>query len=381
MRNIFWTALLLTLTSIGVGCDRDAGLPPEPPTPVTVHDVTDDDAAGSQKYTANIQPEVLVHIDAQVSGNITKLAMRPGADGVSRPLQGGDKVDGGTFLAQVDESSYKASLERAQDQLDGVVARFTDAKEEFGRTQELFDAGVDSQAQLDRMRAAYESSRSEVAKARHGVDSAQVDYDRCTIASPSAGTVIEREVEVGDLVNPGDEVFQVADLSRMKVVFGVSALTAQRVSIGDVITMLVDSLDGLEIAGTVTRVAPAADATSRLYDIEATVPNTDGKLRIGMIASLRLPPERLAGPEADKPFVPLDAIIRPPGASKGVGLYVVEKASGAGSDAGVARLRDVKTGEVFGSQVRVLSGLSTGDRVIVRGATIVQDGDAVRVIQ
>jgi multidrug efflux pump subunit AcrA (membrane-fusion protein) len=95
-------------------------------------------------------------------------------------------------------------------------------------------------------------------------------------------------------------------------------------------------------------------------------------MKVGMLATLRV---GSGGPAATL-FVPLAAIIRPAGDSAGYAVYVIRDSTGAP----VARLRHVSLGEASGNLIAVRKGLAPGDRVIVRGATIVADGQPVRVM-
>ena len=78
--------------------------------------------------------------------------------------------------------------------------------------------------------------------------------------------------------------------------------------------------------------------------------------------------------------MPLDAIVRPPNDSQAFAVYVPEAAADAKDSTMTARLRRVSVGEVRGNEVEITKGLAVGDRVIVRGSTIVHDGSSIRVI-
>jgi multidrug efflux pump subunit AcrA (membrane-fusion protein) len=122
----------------------------------------------------------------------------------------------------------------------------------------------------------------------------------------------------------------------------------------------------------VTRISPSADPNSRVFEVEAALPNTDGRLKVGMLASLRL--DDRAGSTGI--FVPLAAVVRPLGDTTGYAVYVIRDSSGTSS----ASLRRISLGGVSGNQIAVTGGLNAGERVIVRGSTLVADGQAVMVM-
>jgi multidrug efflux system membrane fusion protein len=129
-----------------------------------------------------------------------------------------------------------------------------------------------------------------------------------------------------------------------------------------------------ELSGKITRIAPSADLRSRVFEVEATIANPEGKLRAGMVASLKVPEAALAG--AAQLSLPLTAVVRSPRDARGFSVFVVEGAEGKET----ARMRDVKLGDVLGNAVLVTEGLKAGDRAISMGATLVTDGQSVRVI-
>jgi multidrug efflux pump subunit AcrA (membrane-fusion protein) len=126
----------------------------------------------------------------------------------------------------------------------------------------------------------------------------------------------------------------------------------------------------------ITRIAPSADVRSRTFDVEATLPNPDDQIKVGMIASLKIA-EPTGAAAASTLALPLTAVVRAPRDPRGFAVFVVDPA-GKGD---VARLREVKLGDVIGNSVLVTSGLRSGERVIERGATLVSDGETVRVLK
>jgi multidrug efflux system membrane fusion protein len=137
-------------------------------------------------------------------------------------------------------------------------------------------------------------------------------------------------------------------------------------------------MSGAAFAGRVTAVAPAADPQSRVFDVEVTIPNRDGRLRPGMIGTVVLGSARIDRAASGQPriSVPLTAIVRAGEDEKEYALLVVERQG----DGEIARLRRVGLGDVIGNGVTVTSGLILGERVIVSGAQLLADGEAVRVI-
>jgi RND family efflux transporter MFP subunit len=149
-------------------------------------------------------------------------------------------------------------------------------------------------------------------------------------------------------------------------------------ALGTELDVATEAFGETRFRGRVTAISPAADQQSRVFNVEVTLPNQDGRLKPGMIGRV----EVAAGPiasasEADGAVaVPLVAVVQS-GGDQGYAVFVV---SGAGEKA-VARARRVALGDVRGNAVTVTSGLAAGEQVVVSGASLLIDGEAVRVTQ
>lgn len=109
-----------------------------------------------------------------------------------------------------------------------------------------------------------------------------------------------------------------------------------------------------------------------MFDVEVTVPNADGALRVGMVAAVQVGDNTAAAPPAL--VVPLSAIVR----AKSRDGYAVFVLDGKGAES-VARLRDVTLGSMIGNQIAVTGGIRAGERVIV-DAALLTDGERVSLI-
>jgi RND family efflux transporter MFP subunit len=174
-------------------------------------------------------------------------------------------------------------------------------------------------------------------------------------------------------VAPNTVGFQIGDTDRVKVVFGVPGSVVGEIQPGSTISISTEALPGQTFTGTITKVASVADPNTRVFDIEATIPNPDGRLRVGMIAGLHL-----AGNVASKPplTVPMRSVVRPPDNQKEYAVYVVENKDGKSW----ARLKTVSIGPVVGDQVTIESGLEPGAQVIVKGSDVVYDRQEVSAV-
>jgi multidrug efflux system membrane fusion protein len=356
-------ARVAAAAALGVlaACGKDAP-PPPPPLPVTVAAVSAGEGpADETRYGGAIAADASVDVAFRVSGIVDDVTRVRGADGRMRNLQDGDPVRRGQVLARLRQLEYR-------DQVADAEAALRQAQADFERAAQLYENRSVSKADYDAAYARYTASRARQSQA-------QISLGDATLRSPIDGVVLKRTVEVGSLAGPSAPAFVVADTRIVKVVFGVPDVIVSRLELGGKLTIQAEAMPGRALEGRITRISPSADPNSRVFEVEAALPNPEGRLKVGMLATLRLGEEvRGAGPAGL--FVPLASVIRPAGDSAGYAVYVVRDSAGGGS---AAALRRVALGEVSGNLIAVREGLAPGERVIVRGANIVADGQAVRV--
>jgi multidrug efflux system membrane fusion protein len=184
--------------------------------------------------------------------------------------------------------------------------------------------------------------------------------------------VLSRDVEVGALVGTGTAAFVLADTHLVKAVFGVPDTRVSDVNLGAAQTITTSSLPG-QFHGRITSVSPSADPKSRVFSVEVTIPNSDSRLKPGMIATITLGAGALKNRTT---VVPLSAVVRSTQQTDGFAVFVVADQSGKT----VAHERTIEIGDTYGNLISVLNGLKAGEPVVVAGGTLIKNGDEVRVI-
>jgi len=301
--------------------------------------------------------------------------------------------------AQYDEALSGITSSRAQ--LVEAEAAFVKARFDFDRAENLFASQSMTKAAYDSAKSQYDMTSAKVAAARSQIqviqakaESAKANIDviqaksknaqavvqekqiplhDTELKSPLNGVVLEKAVEKGTLVTAGSKAFVVADTSSVKAVFGVADIAVADMKLGRTLSLESETMPGKEFHGQVTSVFPAADPKSRAFNVEVTIANPEYLLRPNMIVSLRVATK---GATAPQPVVPLNAVIKSRSGANGYAVMVMTDEGGRQ----IARFRDVKLGESFGNTVAVTEGLKPGDRVIVTGGTMVNEGDWVKVI-
>jgi multidrug efflux system membrane fusion protein len=352
-------------------CDKAAS-GPAGPVPVRTASVESIRIGNPVKYSATIVPYSQVDLSFKSSGYVDRVLQVKGVDGRTRAVDQGDWVKKGTVLAVVQEQDYRDKLQQAQSQLQRSQADYDKAKSSFDRTNALYGSKSATKPDYDSAKAQLDSTTASVDAAKAQISEAQVALDYCSLRAPFDAWVVKRNVDVGSLVGPATNGFTIADTRTVRVVFGVPDIAIGSVKLGDRMAITTDALPGM-FYGRVTTISPAADPKSRVYSVEVAIDNSRNQLKSGMIATLSLGSEDLSKPVT---VVPLEAVVRDPRQSD---AYAVMVAEGTG-DSAVARLRPVELGNAYGNKIGIVKGVEVNQRVITAGATMLRDGDAVRVV-
>jgi RND family efflux transporter MFP subunit len=367
------TAAILALTAAAAftGCVREAAVTAVP-TPVRVESVETAGVSGTPRYSAAILPASRVDLAFKVPGYVAELAQVSDGARRQRPVQEGDRVTRGQQLARLRSDDFDAKVDQARSQQAEVEAALTLAKQAFDRAQGLYDRKSLTRTDYDAAKAAYDTGVAKQSGALALAAEAQNARADSSLRSPMDGVILKRLIEVGSLVGAGTPAFSIADTSSVKVLFGAPDTVVAGLSLQQPVTISTAAYPNEQFAGRITRLSPAASPGSLVFDVEVTTANADGRLKPGMVASFQIEPER--GPA--RLTVPLAAILRSRAHPEGYALFVVEEQNGAV----LARLREVTLGDMVAIGVTVTAGLRQGERVIVSGASIVADGEAVEIL-
>src|ERR1043165_80307 len=359
------TATVLLMIGLLTGCSKET-VKQKPAKPVKVKAVETHSALSDGRYSASIKPAAQVEVSFKVGGYIDDIAREKDQAGQWRYIQAGDMVHKGGTLACVRQSDYAARVNEARSQVgearsaldanssqlqeaiaavDTVRAQVTDvkayfekAKLDYDRARALFDTQSITKPEYDASKAQFEiaaakleaaegqlkASEAKVATARAQISiaesriqtaeattvSAGIPLQDTQLKAPMSAVVIERRIEVGTLVGQGMAAFVLADLTFVKAVFGVPDTSLRSLKLGDSLTITSDATPGTEFTGQISRISPSAHQNSRAFEVEVTIPNEQGLLKPGMIASLNT--REGAAAEVPSLIVPLTAITHAP---------------------------------------------------------------------
>ena len=299
----------------------------------------------------------------------------------------GDRVKAGQLLVVIDsrdlessvleakaaEQAARSGVAEAENGVAAAKAQLGLAQVTFARMEDLFTKKSisnqefdEAQARLRTAEAAYQiavSRRTQVeariAQARQAVDSASVMRSHAEIRAPFSGVVTEKRVETGQMATPGTPLLTVEQTGSYRLEVPVQESMLGTIREGQ--TVSVDLMEQT-LTARVTEIVPSVDPSSRTFLVKATLPPSPA-LRSGLFGRMRVH----RGTEQSL-TVPADSIVTR-GSLQSV--FAV--------DGGAARMRMITAGETRDGQVRVLSGLQAGERVIHPRPLNLADGTPVEV--
>ena len=354
---------------------------------------------GLLTYTGTTRPNQQVTLRSQADGTVINLSVDVGDAIAQADLLA--QLDGNLQTANLNEAQAELSARRAEtaqaqvsisDARSAVIqaqATLAQAQLDAVRLRNLADqgassqqeaeaaelagtnaqqAGLSAQAQVDAQQQAAAAAANQVDAQQAVLAQTQQQLSYAELRSPLTGVVLSRQVDIGDFVESGDTVLELGDLSRLDVTVDVSELDIGRLSVGQSTQVTLDAFpDKGAIAGQIERIAPVADATSRLVPVQVSMPNPDGQIGSGLLARVRFSP----GAQT-RVVVPTSALTIGENSDT---VFVVE---GEGEQAKVVA-RPVSIGVQAQDQVEILSGLTPGESFVAYSDQPLTPGQAIRL--
>jgi RND family efflux transporter MFP subunit len=285
----------------------------------------------------------------------TSIASRILARVLEVNLKAGQVVHKDQVQLRLDDVDLRAKLQQAKAALAAAEAAHAQAVIDEGRLRDVVKTGAASRADYDKATLALKSTAADVTRSKETINEVQALLDYATVKSPMDGIVIDKKVDVGDTVMPGQVLLTMYNPKQMQLIASVRESLAHRLQIGQSIGVKVDLLEKL-CSGTVSEIVPEAQSASRSFQVKVTGPCPAG-IYTGMFG-------RILIPLGDEPILMI-----PQRAVKHIGqLELVEVVEGT-----QVASRAIRTGRVIGDRVEVLSGLKDGEEVVVPSAPTTQE--------
>ncbi|MEK9890562.1 MAG: efflux RND transporter periplasmic adaptor subunit, partial [Gammaproteobacteria bacterium] len=228
----------------------------------------------------------------------------------------------------------------------------------FERAEQLYASKMISPDAFDQAR--FNLEREEALKALQAHD-----FEEATIRAPIDGFVTARKIKLGNTLQPNTIAFEIKRADTLEAILNIPEKELIKISAGQSASIRVDALEDSEFDGTLVRVAPEIDPMTGTFRATVEARNELDLLKPGMFARV----EVLYDSQPDALLVAREAVLNQ---RTGQNVYLVRD--------GLAVLQPVKTGYMMGDQVEILTGLTEGDEVVVRGQSTLKDGSSVNVI-
>ncbi|MEL6320507.1 MAG: efflux RND transporter periplasmic adaptor subunit [Cyanobacteria bacterium J06626_14] len=360
-------------------------------------------STNSVTYTGTTEPVQTVLLRSQTEGQLLNLSVDVG-DSVERGETLGrldsDLLQTAVVDAEAELSAREflviqaeAAVADAEAQVELAIAELQQAQADAERFRSLADDGAIAEQLAEQaqtvVRTAEQAVRSAeqvvrnreqaIAAAERRVESQQAILAQtrerlafATLTSPLTGTVLERFVDPGDLIQPGQEVLRLGDLSAVDVQVQIADRDRSQIQVGQPAEVQLDAFPAETFSGRVTRISPVADAAARLIPVDITLSNPSQRIGSGLIArvdfvapvsqqTISVPESALAlsseEPSSDEPMI-----------------FVLSEAS----DSPIAQPRSVTVGDRRNGQVEILSGLEAGESYILRANQPLTPGQVIQ---
>jgi membrane fusion protein (multidrug efflux system) len=320
-----------------------------PPTTVSSATVKEEDWAPTLSAIGSISAVQGAVVSSELGGVVSQIA-----------FENGGTAKKGDLLLQLDASAEEALLRSAE-------AEAELGRQDLERTRGLASQKVVSKAELD-------AAESKFNRLNAVADQMRSNIRKKTIIAPFDGQLGIRQVNVGQMINSGQQVVQLTSLDSLFADFALPQQYLGQLTPGLQVHVTTDALPGHVFPGKVTAINSMVDSSTRNITLQATLENPNHVLRPGMFAKAEV-----TLPEKHKALVvPGSAISYAP---FGDSVFVIEKKKDekTGKESEMIRQQFVRVGEARGDLVAITQGLKAGETIVSTGVFKLRNGMTVTI--
>jgi membrane fusion protein, multidrug efflux system len=320
-----------------------------PPTTVSSASVKEEDWAPRLTAVGSVSAVQGAVVSAELAGVVSEINFENGADAKK-----------GEVLMKLDASQEEALLRSAE-------AEAQLARTDLERSRDLAMKKVVSSAELD-------SAQSKFRRLNAVVDQVRSSIAKKTLIAPFDGQLGIRQVNVGQMINAGQQVVPLTSLDPVFADFALPQQYLGQLTPGLEVHVTTDAIPGRVFNGKLTAINSMVDSSTRNITLQATLDNSDHTLRPGMFAKAEV-----TLPEKHKALVvPGSAISYAP---FGDSVFVIEKKKDekTGKESQVIRQQFVRVGEARGDLVAITQGLKAGESIVSTGVFKLRNGMTVTI--
>lgn len=347
MYNQRYILILLLGVFLAVSCNPGEGEPIQDTEGRTVSvetvRITPDSFESFLRQVGTVTTTEDVQISAEVSGRITEITKREG-----------ERVGAGETILKIDDRRLQQEIRR-------LTAITEQSRENYERLKHLYeDERIGSEIEFLNAKYTYEQNQA-------ALESVKIDFQNTSVAAPFSGTIENILMETGEMVSTGTPLVRMISDGGKKITLGVPARFSNVVDLGDEAEVWFDFDEENRYKFPITYIGNSIDPQNRTFRVEITLPENFKNVKIDMIANVRLRTEHLDGV----------IVVSEEYIFQKNGNYVAYTVG----DNTTAQERIVETGSSFGNRTVIESGLNTGDELITAGASYLQDGTRIEIVE
>jgi RND family efflux transporter MFP subunit len=278
----------------------------------------------------------------------------------------GDKVSKGQLLVSINNSDLQAKRAQVNAGITEATAAFNNAQKDYNRFKNLYANNSASQKEMDDMTANYEMVKARLESANQMKNEINAQFAYSNITAPFSGTITSKNVESGNMANPGMSLISLETPGNFEVMAIVPETEISEIKNGSSVAVLVKSINQT-LKGKVIEVSTSAKNTGGQYLVKIALDKTEANILSGMFTTVQFPVERKV--KSKVVLIPTEAIVTNGQLS---GVYTV-------SQSNTALLRWLRLGRTFGNQVEILSGLNADEAYIVSAEGKLYNGAKITI--
>ncbi|MDI6765312.1 MAG: efflux RND transporter periplasmic adaptor subunit [Bacteroidota bacterium] len=289
----------------------------------------------------------------------------------------GDQVQKGEIIARIESEDVEAALAQAKAELEVANADKIDAEQSLERAQKLFEPQLISQAEYDGVKARYDRVAAIIASRKAAVKAAEVQLENTLIRAPFDGTILTKNADVGEVVAPFSAgassrvaVVTLADMRSLQVEADVSESNIERIDTQQPCEIILDAYPDKRYRGFVDKIIPTADRAKATVLTKIRFADIDHRVLPEMSAKVHF----LKKQSTDSIDVKLILAVEREAITKRKNEEVVFLL-----DKRIVHEIPVTLGNTYGKMIEIKSGLSHGDKIILRPSYKLQSGTSVKV--
>ncbi|HUH25713.1 MAG TPA: efflux RND transporter periplasmic adaptor subunit [Flavobacterium sp.] len=344
MKKTIYTIIAFSITLLMTGCgsdDKKHTTDNPPAIAVKTSKITVNHTNPSLSVSGKIQATNNADLSTRIMGYVNKVHVNIG-----------DKVNKGQLLVSINNTDLQAKQAQVNAGITEATIAFNNAQKDYLRYLNLFENASASQKEMDDMTANFEMAKARLESANQLKNEINSQFAYSNITAPFSGTITGKNIETGDMANPGVPLISIEAPGAFEVIAMVPEIEISKIKKDAEVTILVKSINQT-LKGKVAEVSLSAKHTGGQYLVKIALHKTETPILSGMFASVQFPIEQQT--DNNLVLVPTQAIITNGQLS---GIYTI-------SQNNTAILRWLRLGKTYGDQVEVLSGLSANESYII----------------